>query len=202
MSESNIQASDLIDTTENQAIEDEPKDEPKPSPEPVQVGDKSVKELTNEERSLLIANAKNGLENDFFKVAFDKHGRPRISKKKAPKQTTAAKIIEKRSPSMTTEQLLIEHVIGLESELSTLTQKHKNLKKKYKRMYEDVNIDDETFYNNTQESPTMSSASNTALKPEPVPDQKPQEVPTEPPPPQQQQQPKRYGWRARINPMF
>ena len=103
MSESNIQAADLIDTTVNQAIEDEPKDEPKPSPEPIQVGDKSVKELTNEERSLLIANAKNGLENDFFKVAFDKHGRPRISKRKAPKQTEAAKIIEKRSPSMTTE---------------------------------------------------------------------------------------------------
>ena len=57
-------------------------------------------------------------------------------------------------------------------------------------MYEDVYIDDETFYNNSPES-----------KPEPVPDQKPQEVPTEPPP-QQQQQPKRYGWRARINPMF
>ena len=115
MSESNIQASDLIDTTENQAIEDEPKAESKASPEPTQIGDKSVKELTNEERSMLVANAKNGQENEFFKVAFDRNGRPRISKKKAPKQTTAAKIIEKRSPSMTTEQLLMEHVIDLES---------------------------------------------------------------------------------------
>ena len=73
MSESNIQASDLIDTTENQAIEDKPKDEPKPNPEPVQIDDKSVKELTNEERSLLIENAKNGLENDFIKLEKEKY---------------------------------------------------------------------------------------------------------------------------------
>ena len=92
----------------------------------------------------------------------------------------------------------MEHVIDLESQLSALTQKHKNLKKKYKRMYEDVDIDDETFYNNSQKS-----------KPEPVSDQKQEEipspvsqVPTEPSPQPQPQQPKRYGWRARINPMF
>ena len=191
-----VQASDLIDTSENKAVEDEPKVEPKNESESVQITNKSVKDLTNEERTLLIANAKNGLDNDFFKVSFDKNGRPRISKKKAPKQTIAAKIIEKRSPSMTTEQLLMEHVIDLESQLSALTQKHKNLKKKYKRMYEDVYIDDEAFYNNSQE-PKPESASD--QKQEEVPSPVSQ-VPMDPSP--QQQQPKRYGWRARINPTF
>ena len=149
---SEVQASDLIDTTENQAIEDEPKNEAVP-PEPALISDNSVKDLTNEEHSKLIADAKVGQENDFFKVSFGKNGWSRISKKKAPKQTTAATIIEKKAPHMTTEQLHMEHVISLESQLSTLTQKHKNLKKKYKRMYEDVYIDDEEFYKtNTLES--------------------------------------------------
>ena len=200
MSENNIQATDLIDTTENQAIEDElektddnsskasseqNQDSAKPTPEPVQVGNKSVKELTNEERSILIANAKNGQDNEFFKVAFDKSGRPKITKKKAPKQTNTAKIVEKIAPTMTTEQLLMEHVINLESQISALTQKHKNLKKKYKMLYEDVYIDDDSLYNQQQ-----------------IQEQKQQEV--QPEPTQQQQQPgiKRYGWRAKINPTF
>ena len=199
---SEVQASDLINTSENKAVEDECRDEPMNEPESVQITDKSVKDLTNEERTQLIANAKNGQDNDFFKVSFDKNGRPRISKKKAPKQNTATKLIENKASRMTTEQLLMEHVIGLESQLSALTQKHKNLKKKYKSMYADVYIDDEEFYKNNatglhQCDPSIGS-------PEPTLGQEQQKEQESAPAPEPQQvvlpNIRRYGWRARINP--
>ena len=190
------QASDLIDTTENQAIEDEPKNEAAPA-EQAQISGKSVKDLTNDERSKLIADAKAGQDNEFFKVSFDRNGRSRISKKKAPKQTTAAKIIEKKAPHLTSEQLLMEHVIGLESQLSTLAQKHNNLKKKYKRMYEDVYIDDEEFYKAPEVTPST--------EPQPQQQQEPQPHPIDGQALSSQDQVvlpniRRYGWRARINP--
>ena len=49
----------------------------------------------------------------------------------------------------------MEHVIGLESQLSTLAQKRKNLNKKNKRMYEDVYIDDEEFYKAPEVTPCV-----------------------------------------------
>ena len=153
-------------STENQAIEDESKNEAAPD-EQAQVSAKSVKDLTNEEHSKLIADARAGQDKDFFKVSFDKNGRPRISKKKAPKQTTAAKIIEKKAPHLTTEQLLMEHVIGLESQLSTLIQKHKNLKKKYKRMYEDIYIKDEEFYKAPEVTPSVEPQEQLQQEPQP-----------------------------------
>ena len=185
---SEVQASDLIDTTENQAIEDEIKNEAAPA-EPAQVSAKSVKDLTNEERSKLIEAAKSGQDNEFFKVSFDKSGRPRISKTKAPKETTAAKNIEKKATHLTIEQLLMEHVIGLESQLSTLAQKHKNLKKKYKRMYEDVYIDDEEFYKAPEVTPGVEQPQQQQQQQEPQP-QDQVVLPNI----------RRYGWRARINP--
>ena len=46
----------------------------------------------------------------------------------------------------TNEQLLFEHVINLESQIAVLRQKHKNLKRNYKQIYEDVYVDDENAY--------------------------------------------------------
>ena len=54
-----VHASDLIDTTENQAIEDEPKNEAA-TPAPAPITGKSFKDLTNEERSKLFEATKNG----------------------------------------------------------------------------------------------------------------------------------------------
>ena len=68
---------------------------------------------------------------------------------------------------MMTEQLLMEHVIGLESQLSTLAQKHKNLKKKYKRMYEDVFIDDEEFYKVLEVAPSTEPQQVWQQEPQP-----------------------------------
>ena len=94
---------------------------------------------------------------------------------------------------MTTEQLLMEHVIGLESQLSTLAQKHKNLKKKYKRMYEDVYIDDEEFYKAPEVTPSTEPQQQQEQTQQQQQEQKPQDQVVLP-------NIRRYGWRARINP--
>ena len=105
-----------------------------------------VKDLTTEERLRLVSDAKNGVENKYFKVHFTKNGSSRITKRKQPVEQTAERVIKQYTPSLTTEQLLMEHVIGLESQLATLRQKHKKLKKSYKSMYQDVYVDDEDAY--------------------------------------------------------
>ena len=102
---------------------------------------KKVKDLTTEERMVLINEAKNGIENPFFKVQFYKNGNSRIIKRKQPIQQTSEKIIKTKAPSLTTEQLLMEHVIGLESQLATMKQKQKKLKRKYNSLYQDIYVD-------------------------------------------------------------
>ena len=150
----------IIDTSENKPVIDEqPMQAPTPSSyeqreskqcfdncmnnvNTVEIKANKVKDLTTEERLKLISDAKNGIEHPLFKVQFYKNGNSRIIKRKQPLDTTAERIIKQRSPTLTTEQLLMEHVIGLESQLATLKQKHKKLKHNYKSLYQDVYVDD------------------------------------------------------------
>ena len=118
-----------------------------------------VKDLTTEERLRLVSDAKNGVENKYFKVHFTKNGSSRITKRKQPVEQTSERIIKQRSPSLTTEQLLMEHVIDLETQLATLKQKHKKLKKNYKSLYQDVYVDDEEYVqsNSNNTTPTTNA---------------------------------------------
>ena len=118
---------------------------------------KNISKLTNEEKAYLINEAKNGIDNKFYKVSFCKNGNTKITKRKVPKQSMSEKIISnntsnysKQAPTMSNEQLLFEHVINLESQIATLRQKHKNLKKSYKQIYQDVYIDDDEDQTQTQ----------------------------------------------------
>ena len=134
----------IIDTSENKPIDEVPqtKDQTQSqdntSPPVFEIKATRVKDLTTEERLRLISDAKNGVDNPYFKVQFFKNGNSRITK--------SERIIKQRSPSLTTEQLLMEHVIGLETQLATLKQKHKKLKKNYKSLYQDVYVDDDDIY--------------------------------------------------------
>ena len=197
MTEPEIQPKDLIDTTENEAIEDKPE----PETAPAEITDKKVKELSNEERSVLISNAKNGIDNQFFKVSFGKDGKPKITKRRAPKENTATKIINKRAPSMSTEQLLMEHVINLESQLATMRQKQKNLKRRYKDMYQDVYVNEEDYSNSISANMTPTTS-----KEEPEEQIQPNNLPEQPVQSRSQTSifpnVKRAGWRARINPIY
>ena len=111
-----IRKEDLIDTSENKAIEDqesvqESKDEitiePTQKQEPYRVPKKNIRELTNDEREFLVKEARQGINNEFYKVTFCKNGCTKITKKKPQKM------------------------------------KHKKLKKSYKQLHHDIYIDDE-----------------------------------------------------------
>ena len=176
-------------------------------PTTIEIKANKVKDLTTEERLKLISDAKNGIDNPLFKVQFYKNGNSRIIKRKQPLDTTSEKIIKQRAPTLTTEQLLMEHVIGLESQLATLRQKQKKLKKNYKTLYQDVYVDDEelTQSNNINNTPTTKALNdmqdNTVNNSECLDNVEQQPQPSESSQLQQQNiftTNKTRGWRARI----
>ena len=116
----------------------------------INITKKPVKDLTKEEKDFIINNAKNGVENEFFNVKFFKNGSARVTAKKEKTPTVSQKVIKNNSDGkvyLSNDQLLMEHIIELNSRLDKLTGKHKKLKKKYHRLrndiYEDVDASEE-----------------------------------------------------------
>ena len=206
-----IQPSDLIDVSDNKPLDEETKEpeltnvQETQSESPKQILSKKIKDLTNEERSIIINNAKNGIDNEFYKVQFYKNGSSRITKRKAPRESTSEKLIKNHSPSLTTEQLLMEHVIGLESQIATMRQKQKRLKNNYRQLYQDIYVEDEDLANDSQSNITNNiTAITNDLSPN-IPNNQPQEELQQQSPSISQQNTampfpiiKRRGWRARI----
>lgn len=152
-----IDPSELIDTQENKPkitqqedlTKDENNDEIKQKESHYKkIEHKPVSKLTAEESNYLIDLYKNGGEDDYYKVYFYRNGTNKIVRKKQPpKYNTAKRLLEQQQqqakPVMTTEQILMEHVIDLEAKYATLYQKHKKLKKNYKSLHEDIYYDDD-----------------------------------------------------------
>ena len=203
MSVQDIQPEQLIDTSENKPLEQEPEQTPVQNVHDkmsAQVPPKNINQLTPEEKLTIINNAKNGIENDFYKVQFYKNGNSRIVKRKQPATSTSENIIKQRAPGLTTEQLLMEHVIGLESQLATLRQKQKRLKHNYKSLYQDIYVDEEEI---SQSNKINMTPINNALNPNTDNNDNQQESQPQVSPEFPQQnitfpQIKRNGWRARI----
>ena len=149
MAAQEITPEQLIDTSENKPIvdnNDEQQEHEQQEQLIHQIALKKISQLTKDEKDILINNAKNNIENDNYNVTFFKNGNYRITKKTPAKESTATKII-RENKGMTNEQLLFEHVINLESQIAILRQKHKNLKRNYKQIYEDVYVDDDEIQN-------------------------------------------------------
>ena len=114
------------------------------------VEQKQVVDLTDDERSLIVANAKNGIDQPYFNVKFFKNGKYRIVKKKEEAPTVAQKAI-KTTPHTNADgkvyysdnQLLFEHIIELNSKVDKLMSKHKKLKRKYQTLQNDLYVDEE-----------------------------------------------------------
>lgn len=114
------------------------------------VEQKQVVDLTDDERSLIVANAKNGIDQPYFNVKFFKNGKYRIVKKKEEAPTVAQKAI-KTTPHINADgkvyysdnQLLFEHIIELNSKVDKLMSKHKKLKRKYQTLQNDLYVDEE-----------------------------------------------------------
>ena len=124
---------------EEQVIDENIEETPKS--EQIEITQKKVKELTDDEKMLIIENAKNGVENQYFDVIFAKNGKHRIVLKKQPKQTVAQQQINSRGSMLTNDQLLLEHVLDLEARFAKMEMKTKKLKKKYKNLKHDIYVD-------------------------------------------------------------
>ena len=120
---------------------------------------KDVKKLTSEEREQIISNFKNGIDNEFYDVKTLKNGTTRIVKKKNKSQSLSNKLISgqglhDRSSSkdneqfvkpekkyLSNEQLLMEHIFELNTQMNKLKNKQKKLKNKYKGIKRDLYVD-------------------------------------------------------------
>ena len=119
------------------------------------ISSKSVKQLSKSERSRLISDFENGTENPYFKVMRMKNGSIRVTKRREPLLDDASKAnesanqrIERKLPNssgkrLTNEQLLMEHIIDLETRYERMRMKHKKLKKRYNALENTIFEDDE-----------------------------------------------------------
>ena len=129
------------------------------------IENKAVNELNDVERAVIVANAKNGVDMPFFDVKFFGNGKYRIVKKKPVKPTISQKVI-KNNPSnndnkvyYTNDQLLMEHIIELNSKVDKLMTKHKKLKRKYQTLSADIYVDDNEEAN--ESSPSTENKNKT-----------------------------------------
>ena len=111
---------------------------------------KKIVELTDEDKQILISNARAGIDNPNFDVKIFKNGNTRICKKKKPTvsqqavSTNGERVIKDHTNEqkvyMTDNQLIWEHLFELETKYQTLYNKHRKLKQRYNDLY----IEDET----------------------------------------------------------
>ena len=128
----------------------------------INIEKKPIKQLTKEEKDIIINNAKNGIENDYYDVKLFKNGNARIVLKKDKPQTISQKYINNNDNDnknndnkvyLSNDQLLMEHIIELHSQLNRLQGKQKKLKKKYHNLKNDI-------YEDIDEQPVINSANN------------------------------------------
>ena len=143
-------------------------DEQKPKLASKFVDKKQIVDLTDDEKALIVANAKNGLDQPNFSVKFFKNGKYRILKKKEQAPTVSQKIISSNAERTkqpekkvfySDNQLLFEHIIELNSKVDRLMQKHKKLKRKYQTLQNNICVDDdEDVIHEKQVEPELSES--------------------------------------------
>ena len=149
-----------VESNDDNVERDEVKDEVKDTVENVEenvlsnISSKSVKQLSKSERSRLISDFENGTENPYFKVMRMKNGSIRVTKRRETLLDDASKAnesanqrIERKLPNssgkrLTNEQLLMEHIIDLETRYERMRMKHKKLKKRYNALENTIFEDD------------------------------------------------------------
>ena len=114
------------------------------------VPDKLVKNLNDDERTLILKNYTDGVENENFNVNILKNGGVNITRKRTGKVKSLNDEIIKQVTSipgkvgqLSTEQFMLSHFMNLEREFDKLKTKQKRLKKKYKRIKSDIYVNDD-----------------------------------------------------------
>ena len=170
------------------------------------VDSKNVGELTDDERAIIIANAKNGIDQPNFDVRFFRNGKFRIVRKKEKPPTISEKVVKTqelpqnvKKAYYTDNQLLFEHIIELNAKVDRLMSKHKKLKRKYQTLQSDIYVDDDEI--EAIKQPVNNEPINEPVN-EPV-NEPINEPPTPTPNIQTTQQmitstPTRQNWRSRL----
>ena len=161
---------------------------------------KQIVDLTDEEKAIIVANAKNGYDQPNFDVKFFKNGKYRILKKKEQVKSVAQKVVSSSSAPekekkvfYSDNQLLFEHVIELNAKVDKLMMKHKKLKRKYQTLQNDIYAEDDEI-----SQPQQIEEPKTEVKNEVV-NEPPQMQQMQPPVQQQPITNKRMNWRARLS---
>jgi len=134
-----IKLKNKVEITENK---EEPSVQPKIVNENVkQINDKLIKDLTNEERNIIISNHSNGIENTNFIVKTLKNGNISINRRShsklkvdTPKNNDEIKVEHNNNS-------LFNNILELQSKYDKLHLKQKKLKKKYKKLKSDIYVD-------------------------------------------------------------
>ena len=96
--------------------------------------------MTEDEKRQLIDDARKGIKNPYFEVKPTKTGKPRISVRRTTLSEQLIDDANEHQPIqlprkyLTDNQLLLEHVINLETSFNKLHSKHKKLKKRYNEL--------------------------------------------------------------------
>jgi len=159
---------------------------------------KQITELTDEERQIIINNAKAGVDQNYYDVRFYKNGKIRIIKKKSKPQTVSQKVLQTSTSKVdkpdkvyySDNQLLMEHIIELNSKYDKLYSKHKKLKKKY------YNLRDDIYYDESPDS--QPEQKNEADKPEATEPSETNEQPNTNPYLRNDIRPQRVNWRSQF----
>ena len=142
----------VIDLNANKKSESKSNEEEEVKPNYTVIPEKRIDELTDEDKKILINNARSGIDNPYYTVKLFKNGNTRICKKK--KNSISKEAVESNGERtiknqnsdkkvyMTDNQLIWEHLFELENKYNTLYRKHKKLKSKYNDLY----IEDDTSY--------------------------------------------------------
>ena len=111
---------------------------------------KPVTKLSNEEKDLIISNYRDGIIQPNFTVKELKNGTLKIVKTtnkggytKPPEnvEKPVTPVDKTSHAKYTNEQMLIQEIIDLNSKMDVMLNKHKKLKKKYKKMRSDIYVD-------------------------------------------------------------
>ncbi len=115
---------------------------------------KAVRKLTQEEHDQIVSDARAGIPIEHFNVRLYQNGNSRITLRKQSKAEELISESKDEAPPntssrryLTNDQLMMEHIIDLESKFTKMALKHKKLKKRYNDLecsiYTPESIDDD-----------------------------------------------------------
>ena len=153
---------------ELQEVKSEKVEERQPISDIQIIDKKPVTKLSQEEKDIIIQCYKEGKEQPNYTVSESKTGKLKITKSKS--ETTKSlkeepKVVDNKSidddnnkpkraksndenegsSMLTNEQMMILHMMDLNSKLDYLAHKQQKLKKKYKKMKNDIYVDDDSI---------------------------------------------------------